>query len=122
MNMPSQILFLCWMSVATSLSAADYLWIEGEQPTTTPTLKESEGVEKVSPPNGFEFNGWGRTWIISGDRMLHVNLSSSNVDKYMPEEGLVFGYDFALDRDGRQNVWTFLTSSFTTRSTGHGNR
>ena len=105
MNMPSQILFLCWTSVATPLSAADYLWIEGEQPTTTPTLKEGEGVEKVSPPNGFEFKGWGRTWIISGDQMLHVNVSSSNVDKYMPEEGLVFGYDFALDRDGRQNVW-----------------
>ncbi len=74
--------FFCLIATVTSVLAADYVWIEGEQPTTTPTLKQVEGVENVSPPNGFQFTGWGRTWIISGEQMLHVNLSSGDVEKY----------------------------------------
>ncbi len=97
MKVSLNVVLLCWMSVATSLSAADYVWIEGERPTTTPTLKQVEGVENVSPSNGFDFTGWGRTWIISDEQMLHVNRRGGDVDKYMPEEGLVFGYDFTLD-------------------------
>ena len=105
MKVSLYVVLLCWMSLAASLSAADYVWIEGERPKTTPILKQVDGVEGVSPSNGFEFSGWGRTWIISDEQMLHVNLSSGDVDKFMPEEGLVFGYDFALDRGGKQNVW-----------------
>ncbi|HYW79241.1 MAG TPA: hypothetical protein VE890_06660, partial [Thermoguttaceae bacterium] len=109
MNRSAKIALLCWMSmiisVATSLLAADYVWIEGEQPTTTPVMKQVEGVEDVSPRNGFEMKGWGNTSIISGEVMLHVNVTNTNVQKYLPEQGLVFGYDFTLPKSGKQNVW-----------------
>ena len=96
------IVLLCWLSATTTLSAADYVWIEGEHPAATPELKPSDGL---SPPEVFSFAGWGRTWIISGEQMLHVNLSSGDVEKFMPDEGMVFAYDFSIEQAGRQNVW-----------------
>jgi hypothetical protein len=102
MRLCSNLVFLCWISTVTPLSAANYVWIEGERPAATPELKAVEGV---SPPEAFRVSGWGRTWIISGEQMLHVNLSSGDVEKFMPEEGIVFAYNFFIGKAGRQNVW-----------------
>jgi hypothetical protein len=102
MRLWSIITATCLISVTTSLFAADYVWIEGERPTTIPELKSVDGD---AAPDAIGFSGWGRTSIISAEEMLHVSLSSGEVEKFLPEEGLVFAYDFVIEGDGRQNVW-----------------
>jgi len=100
-----RFLLLTLLFVPVNLHAADYVWIEGENPSTTPRLKRGEGVENLSRENGFGYDGWGRTWIISGEKMLHVALQSGEVDKFMPDAGMVFGYDFEIAKASRQNIW-----------------
>ncbi len=105
MSMGRLFVFMVLLLATSSGKAIDYAWFEGEEPTTTPKLKRGEGIEKLSRENGFGYDGWGRTWIISGEKMLHVGLQSGEVDKFMPDEGMVFGYDFQLAKRGRQNIW-----------------
>ncbi len=99
------LIFASTQILAPTLSAGDYVWLEGEQPDSTPVLKQLEGVERVSPANGFQASGWGRTSIMSGEQILHVSLSPADIDKYLPAEGLIFGYSFQLEQGGAQNIW-----------------
>jgi hypothetical protein len=81
------------------------VWIEGEQPDHLPAaLKSAEG-EAPMGGKGYAFGGWGRTELISGERMLHLSWTPQQADRFLPDEGLIFGYDVPIEQAGRYHVW-----------------
>lgn len=94
------------LSLLGATHAADYVWIEGEAPDELPAaLVATDGVDGVMGGKGYGMGGWGRTDIISGGQMLHLSWNAKQVDTYMPESGLVFGYHVDLPRSGKQHIW-----------------
>ena len=74
-------LSLClWITLVWPLStvaAQKTIWIEGETPSRKPAaLKDGRP--------GWKAAGWGRTEIISGAKILHVNVSDRDVAGQLP--------------------------------------
>jgi hypothetical protein len=102
----SAFVLIVGLSAAAGGRAADYIWIEGEKPDHLPApLREGDGVERVRGGKGYDFSGWGRLEIISEEALLHVNMSGREVDSFLPEGGLVLGYDFTLPEAGSPAIW-----------------
>lgn len=102
--------FLLTLSLQLS---AQGIWIEGENFTSASKLKTGDGLEQVQGGGkGFAQEGWGNTAMMSEGKVLHVNLSKQEVEKFLPAEGLVFTYDFDLKQAGRQNIWARIGYEF----------
>jgi hypothetical protein len=71
--------------------AADYVWLEGEAPSSINVTPSSDGV--------------ARPEFLSGGKWLHINLDSSAVEKNAPEDGVTLSYKFNLAAGGKHNVW-----------------
>ncbi len=99
----------------------DSVWIEGEALTGANRLKQVAGVEKRKDKGkGYTCSGWGNLNVFAAGKMLHTMLSPAEVDKFLPEEGLIFSYDFTVKTAGRQHVWArigweFVRSDFDWR-------
>jgi beta-galactosidase len=84
----------------------DSVWIEGDNFSKASKLKSGEGLENVTGGGlGYVVSGWGNTDMMSEGKVLSVNLSSRDVDKFMPESGLVFSYIFDVEKSGKDSVW-----------------
>ena len=96
--------FPLWLLLAGSLPAN--VWIEGESFSTATELRAGEGRAQVKGGGrGFAAEGWGNTRVMSEGRVLHVQLQEGEVDRFLPEEGLVFSYDFAVDQEAEHDLW-----------------
>ena len=82
---------------ATALSAADYVWLEGESPAT----------------KNFEVkaSGWGNQQYLSKETWLHVTVDK-DMEKTVPEGGIVLAYDFEAPSAGRYEVWNRIGFEF----------
>src|ERR1700730_462780 len=78
--------------------AADFVWIEGEKPTSSNF--------KVAG------NGWGNKHFLSGDQWLHISGAEDKVGKDVPAEGILLGYDFTADKEGKHEVWDRIGFEF----------
>jgi len=79
------------------LAAADYVWIEGENPTTSNF--EVKGV------------GWGNKQYLSKEAWVHVVIDK-DIEKTAPAGGVVLGYDFEAPSAGRYEVWNRIGFEF----------
>ncbi len=98
------ILCTILFTFSCSLWAGDFVWLEGENPSQTPNLKQVDGVEKLRGGNGFGYEAWGNSDVMSGGKLLHVTIGAKDVDKYLPDD-YIFSYDFQIEKAGKQNVW-----------------
>ena len=115
----SFIALLC--ALHCNLISAESIWIEGEAPSQKPTaLKNGEGVESCKNGVGYAGEGWGNSSMMSAGAVMHVNMNGGQVDKYLPDEGLIFTYEFTTTAETTQHVWArigyeFARSSFDVR-------
>jgi hypothetical protein len=82
------------------------IWIEGESYSEATPLKAGDGLKQVKGDGrGFAAEGWGHAEVMSGGQVLHVILQGAEVDKFLPEDGLIISYDVHMEQAGRQQVW-----------------
>lgn len=77
--------------------APDFVWIEGESAKTS---------HKVN------IAGWGRPQFLSEGKWLHLSVDQGNVEKEVPEEGILLQYDFTVLKVGRYEVWNRIGFEF----------
>lgn len=87
---------------AAALQAAEYAWVEGEAPVSTPVVLTQADFPKDKVQIGV---GWGNQAIMSQGKLLHLCLDEEAVAKSVPAEGLTFGYDLEIKTAGKQEVW-----------------
>ncbi|MCL1888719.1 MAG: hypothetical protein FWF96_07620, partial [Kiritimatiellaeota bacterium] len=79
---------LCMAGVA---AAQNYVWLEGEKPTSS----------------NYEGNphGWGNSHFMSGGAWMHVSVDEGKIKDTVPEEGILFKYEFEAPAAGEYEVW-----------------
>jgi len=100
--------FLCVLH-ARAGAPADFVWVEGEKPTST----------NLTP----NMSGWGRKEFLSQETWLHVSLDPKKVESELPAEGGLITYTLAVPADGKYEVWNrvgfeFVRSPFDWRIDG----
>jgi beta-galactosidase len=83
---------------ALCANGADYIWLEGENPTST-NLK----------PN---IAGWGHKEFLSGEKWLHVSIDAKKVDKELPAEGGLLAYTVPVQKAGGYEIWNRIGFEF----------
>ena len=76
------------------LSAADYVWIEAESPTT-------------ALPSGvpFEQRGWGASERMSGRKVLNLSIAEDKSVATLGATGAEVGYEFSIPKVSLQQIW-----------------
>ncbi len=116
--------FLLVLSCCCQIYALDHIWIEGEHFSSKPAaLKTADGVEANKHGVGYAVEAWGNSTMMSGAQVLHVNMNPQQVETQLPDDGLIFGYNFKLDTAGTQAIWArigyeFARSNFSWRLDG----
>ncbi len=95
------VAFSC--SVPCAARAADsavtgFVWLEGEQPTST-----SIEVQR---------SGWGNTHFLSGSNWLHCSIEAGKVDASVPEGGVLLKYEWMAPKDATYQVWSRIGFEF----------
>jgi len=78
--------------------AADYVWMEGENPTRRNF--EVRGV------------GWGNQDYLSEGAWLNIVVDANQVEQKLPEGGILLEYDFQAPSAGRYEVWNRIGYEF----------
>ena len=86
--------------------AANYVWLEGEQPT-----RQNYQVAG---------SGWGNLICLSQEKWLNVSIEAAQAEKQVPAGGIILSYDFQAPAAGNYEVWNrigyeFVRSSFDWR-------
>ncbi len=81
------------------LGAADVAWVEGESPVVKPAVPSGLPADAIKLEDS-----WGLSRIMSGGKLLHLNISDGEVEKSV-KEGVTFGYDLTISTGGKQEVW-----------------
>ena len=84
------------------LVASESIWLEGEFPTKSGALKKAEGVPEN---NGYESADFKNPGVLSGDKVLSININGGQVDAYLPDNGLSFIYEFEIQSSGKKEIW-----------------
>ena len=75
-------LLLASLLAATVSQAADFVWLEGEKPTSKNYPCGPAGVE--------------RSQLLSGNAWLLADLDAGKVQRECPKDGIRLGYDFVV--------------------------
>jgi beta-galactosidase len=78
--------------------AQDWVWIEGENPT-------SSNVKA-------QVAGWGHKELLSGDEWLQVSIDADKVAERLPAEGGLLTYSFQLEGSGPAEIWDRIGYEF----------
>ena len=80
------------------LLAQEYVWIEGEKPSSI----------------NFKANlsGWGNKQFLSQEKWLQIAVDQGKVEKEVPAEGILVKYVFTLPKAGKYEVWNRLGYEF----------
>jgi hypothetical protein len=78
--------------------AAEYVWLEGENPTSA----------NIKP----NMAGWGHKELMSGQKWLDVNIADNDVEKNLPEAGGLISYDFHIKSPGSYQIWNRIGFEF----------
>jgi len=81
-----------------ALVAADFVWIEGEQPT-------SINVELHAA-------GWGNQHYLSDEKWLSLSFEADRVDQDVPADGVLVSYEFTLDARRDYQIWSRIGFEF----------
>ncbi|HRR28890.1 MAG TPA: glycoside hydrolase family 2 TIM barrel-domain containing protein, partial [Victivallales bacterium] len=101
------------LSYSLNVFSANYIWIEGEDFKAIYSLKKEGGVENLpGGSNGYKIEGWGNASVMSAGKVLHINLSSADVEKYLSEKGLLFSKEFEIEEDGEYEIWIRIGYEF----------
>ncbi len=102
-----QVLFLFLLCFTGISAAGEAVWIEGEDVHEKPApMKKKQGIEALPGAGaGWSVGGWGHKGVVSNDSMLNVNLTARQVETYLPDEGMVFGYRFVAASTAEYEVW-----------------
>jgi len=84
--------------LATCAGAAEYVWLEGENPTARNLQVQGTASEKPQ--------------FLSGGMWLSVNLEAAQVETQCPPEGILLGYDFEAPKPGHYEVWNRIGFEF----------
>ncbi|MGA2064809.1 MAG: glycoside hydrolase family 2 TIM barrel-domain containing protein [Thermoguttaceae bacterium] len=95
---------LAWGAAAR---AADFVWLEGEKPSSSNYPK-------------LDLGNWAGHAYLSAGKWLRIQVPAGDVEKAVPKEGIVLGYDFAAPSAGKYEVWNrigfeFVRSPFSWR-------
>jgi beta-galactosidase len=90
MKWPASLLFASLFATAIG-QAADYVWLEGEKPSSKNYPCRTAGVE--------------RSQFLSGNAWLVADLDAGKVQKECPREGILLGYDFTTPSTGNYEIW-----------------
>ncbi|MGA2499184.1 MAG: glycoside hydrolase family 2 TIM barrel-domain containing protein [Tepidisphaeraceae bacterium] len=96
--MSRAIVFLLALLAALRATAADYVWIEGESPT-------SRNID-LKPA------GAGNPQWLSGQQWLSVNIAPADVPKAVPKDGVLLGYEFKTLSAGKYEIWNRIGMEF----------
>ena len=83
---------------STSRKPGDYVWLEGESPTTI--------------PGGMAVGGTAQPSFLSGGKWLIFTADANEVEKKVPAQGFAMSYPFRLTKGGRQQVWARVGFEF----------
>ncbi|MCY3017914.1 MAG: hypothetical protein NTW87_02630 [Planctomycetota bacterium] len=78
--------------------SADYVWLEGEAPTTKPADAKSAGA--------------GNAQYLSQQKWLDINIEAAKVEKAVPKDGILVGYEFEAPTAGKYEVWNRVGMEF----------
>ena len=81
-----------------NVRAADFVWIEGEAPTSKNLDVKGAGA--------------GNAHYLSQQTWLDVNLDPAAVGKVAPEDGILLGYEFQAPSAGKYEVWNRIGMEF----------
>ena len=84
--------------IAAQALAAEFVWLEGETPTT-------KNMDVAGA-------GWGNKQFLSQQAWLNVNVDTGKVEAQVPKEGVLLGYDFQAPSAGRYEVWNRIGFEF----------
>jgi len=79
------------VALVSVVAADDYVWIEGESPTTANYDAKAAG--------------WGRKEFLSQEAWLDISIEADKVEAQCPREGILLGYEFAAPSVGDYEVW-----------------
>jgi hypothetical protein len=89
----SALLFSC------VCQAADFVWLEGENPSSKNYPCGPAGVE--------------RSQLLSGEKWLAVDLDANKVLRECPKEGVLIGYAFDASSTGKYEIWNRVGMEFS---------
>ncbi len=84
--------------IATAAEGGEYVWLEGEKPSSQNYPCGPAGVE--------------RPQFLSGERWLMASLEPAKVEKDCPKEGILIGYDFQAPSAGNYEIWNRIGMEF----------
>ena len=85
------IVFALGLLLATNAWAADFVWLEGENPT-------SSNVEVKG-------TGWSNGTYLSKEQWLAISIAVDQLEAKVPKEGVLLGYEFEAPSAGRYQMW-----------------
>ncbi|MHB8863973.1 MAG: glycoside hydrolase family 2 TIM barrel-domain containing protein [Pirellulaceae bacterium] len=89
---------ICLITVSRSSAAGDFVWIEGEQPTSVNV--ETNRV------------GWGNQQFLSDGHWLSLSFDNQQVEKDVPAEGVLIKYAFGIKQDNEFEIWQRIGFEF----------
>ena len=92
------MVFFLLFTNSVAHAAQDYVWVEGEQPTSA-NVKWTNASS--SHPD----------WL-SGGHWLQVTMNESKVEKELPAQGALLDYTLAVPADGKYQLWLRLGFEF----------
>lgn len=92
------LLVLAPTSGPSPQAGGDTVWIEGEKPSQANVR--------------FSVAGWGHKEFLSQQAWLQLSVDGENVDRDVPPDGAVFGYDFQTASGGKREIWDRIGYEF----------
>ena len=78
--------------------AADFVWVEGEDSTQI----------NVKP----NIAGWGSKEFLSGEKWLNVNIDEKDIEKNVPDTGVLISYKLKMPSEGKYQIWNRIGFEF----------
>jgi len=88
----------CRRTFSAAAEPADFVWLEGEQPTSA-NVKAN-------------LAGWGHAEFLSNGKWLSLSIDAAKVDAEVPGDGALLQYAFTIAKDARYEVWSRIGFEF----------
>ena len=83
---------------------ADFVWLEGENPTAA-NVKNGGELK-------YEMSAWGHTEFFSGGKWLQVSVDADKVEKSAPDAGVLLTYAFDAPKTADYEIWNRIGYEF----------
>ena len=85
---------LMFLGIVSNAQTGSFVWLEGEAPS-------SISPSTITP----NIAGWGHPEYLSGGKWLQISIASADIDKQVPDSGIVLTYNFHSDSAGSRKLW-----------------